>query len=352
VTPERLHRLQSSLAVALQQEWPALRKAAKDLKQLTPIAIQTSSEKFAAGSRPLPVIATVATDGGENRLSLAPLALQLIRVADSEGRLYCEEFFAQSLAPSEILSLFKTDKVLAGLVKQLRLKWDDLLPQTDYQRANLLSLLREMMEWAALLQLATEPGPRLLLRDGLLRSVLLPETVFHKLVEHFEALTFRNKHLLAGVAKKSAVIDYLSLALDLEGMFHDPAPGFVAIPAALEREAAPANYRWVGTRAMGWLHVARLDRGRSVPLLPVDVPSWQRDRAEEIMIRLTLEARGSFPQRGYPRALSAAHEHAHIGGLEIELLEGLLLKELQRVSPKVARAALEMRLAGKTFVQE
>jgi hypothetical protein len=46
------------------------------------------------------------------------------------------------------------------------------MPNSDFQRSQLLSMLRELMEWAALMKLASQPSVKLLIRDGLLRSVL------------------------------------------------------------------------------------------------------------------------------------------------------------------------------------
>jgi hypothetical protein len=62
-TKDRLARLRRSLELALNQEWPQLSLTQKKLIVHHPKPIGTS-----AGLRSLPVIATVATDGGENRL--------------------------------------------------------------------------------------------------------------------------------------------------------------------------------------------------------------------------------------------------------------------------------------------
>ena len=144
-------------------------------------------------------------------------------------------------------------------------------PGRTFKRSQLLSMLRELMEWAALLKLASQPPVKLLIRDGLLRSVLLTDAVFQRLREKFEKLTTKHGHLLVGVAKRSRVLSYLSVALGLSESFSNGEPAYLPVPAELEREAAPAQYRWIGSRAMGLLHVARLDRGEGVPLMPVDI---------------------------------------------------------------------------------
>jgi hypothetical protein len=227
----------SDRAVALNQEWPQLSATQKRLARLrpTPIAIRPGQ------SPRLSVVATVATDGGENKLSLEPMQLQVVRVADSLGEIYFEDFIAQSLTPEEILRFFfKSNERLQRFIKYLELDWNELLPRSDFQRSQLLSMLRELMEWAALLKLASQPPVKLLIRDGLLRSVLLTDAVFQRLREKFEKLTTKHGHLLVGVAKRSRVLSYLSVALGLSESFSNGKPAYLPVPAELEREAAPA----------------------------------------------------------------------------------------------------------------
>jgi hypothetical protein len=348
LTTERLTRLQRSLELALNQEWPQLSATQGKLAPHCPQPIRPR-----ATPRSLPVIATVATDGGENRLSLEPIRLQIVRVADSLGEVYFEEFIAQSLKPEEILRFFfQSNERLQRFVAYLRLDRNQLLPQSDFQRSHLLSMLRELMEWAALLKLASQSPAKLLIRDGLLRSVMLTNRVFQRIREKFEALTAKHGHVLVGVAKRSRVLNYLSVALGLNESLGGGEPAYLFIPPGLEREVAPAQYRWIDGRAMGALHIARLDRGENVPLLPVDVAAWQRDRADEAMSLLHDSARGSFPVRGYPQALVQAHEHARLAGLEIEMLERMLLEEIVARDPAVAQTARQLMLLGKQLTEE
>jgi hypothetical protein len=345
---ERLGRLQSSLRVALNQEWPRINNTRRKLARLQPTIIH--HDKQVSG---MPVIATVATDGGESRLQLEPIRMQVVRVADSTGVIYFEDFIPLSLSPEEMLRFyFKSEPRLQKFLDHLNCGWDQLLPNTDFQRSNLLAMLRELMEWAALLELATQPPAKLLLRDGLLRSVLLTSVVFRALQAKFRELAVQHGHLLAGVAKRSRVINYLSVALNLNESFRGGQPAFMCVPAELEREAAPNQYRWIGDRAMGQLFMARLDQGEAVPLLPVDVAAWQAVRAPEVMSLLQASARASFPIRGYPQALRQAHEHAHLGRWETELLERLLLEQLAAHDPAVAQQARLLQIAGRRLVEE
>jgi hypothetical protein len=181
---------------------------------------------------------------------------------------------------------------------------------------------------------------------------MLRDRVFQALRSRFEELTARNGHLLVGIAKQSSVVSYLSVAFGLNETFHRTGPAYVCVPADLEREAAPAQYRWIGDRAMGQLHLARLDIGTDVPLLPVDVAVWQQDRIRDVMQSLHRSARGSFPRRGYPHELLIAHENARLSMLEVELLESELLRELETRDARVARQASALMLLGRRIVED
>ena len=54
---------------------------------------------------------------------------------------------AQSLKPDEILRFFFQSKQrLQRFLAYLQLDWDQLLPRSDFQRSQLLSMLRELVE--------------------------------------------------------------------------------------------------------------------------------------------------------------------------------------------------------------
>src|SRR5262245_46973256 len=125
-TTERFERLQRSLELALNQEWPQLSSTQARLAKLRPTRISARRDE---GKR-ICVVATVATDGGENKLSLEPIQLQVIRVADSLGEVYFEDFVAQSLKPDEILRFFfQSNHRLQRFLAYLQLDWSQLLPR-------------------------------------------------------------------------------------------------------------------------------------------------------------------------------------------------------------------------------
>ena len=99
---ERLGRLGRSLKLALDHEWPKPAATRTKLTTLVPRPIQPCADAEAR----MASVATVATDGGENRLNLEPIQIHVLRVADSLGEVYFEDFIAQSLSPDEILRFF------------------------------------------------------------------------------------------------------------------------------------------------------------------------------------------------------------------------------------------------------
>jgi hypothetical protein len=336
------------LALALNHEWPQLERTRKRVATLPVVRI-------CDGPAPtdMPIVATVATDGGEGRLSLAPIAIQVVRVADNRGVVHFEEFVPQSLRPDEVMRyFFASDERFQRFLRYLGVSLDDLMPENDFQKSYLLAMLRELLEWAALLKLAAQKQPTLLLRDGLLRSVMLRDRVFQALRRRLEELTTQHEHLLVGVAKRSSVVNYLTVAFGVNETFQVPFPAYVSIPPELEREAAPTQYRWIGDRAMGQLHLAKLDTGEDVPVLPIDMAVWQQHRIDDTMQYLRRSARGSFPRRGYPQELLVAHEFAKLSSLEIEMLESELLSELAAREPRVAQQASAMMLLGRRIVEE
>ena len=55
--------------------------------------------------------------------------------------------------------------------------------------------------------------------------------------------------------------------------------------------------------------------------------------------------------RGYPQPLVEAHEHARLGGVEIEILEGLLMEKIRERDPATADYARQLRLMGQQLAQ-
>ena len=342
-----LARLQRSMELALNHETPRIATVRINMNDLERKPIPQNEET------PPMAVATVAADGGENHLHLEPIRIQVLRVADSNGVVYFEEFIPLSLDPQEIIRFFVASNDLAQwFLSELQVTWQELMPRDEYQKSVLMATLRELMEWASVMKLmASSPrSPVLVIRDGLLRSITLNRTLFAALKDRLRRYSNETGNYLVGVAKRSAVLNYLSLAIALDGVLPVGDAAYVAIPSELEREATPASYRWASPRSMGQLLLARLCPSGNL-VLPVEIPHWYEASTPAIMQSLSRDALASFPNPGYPLSLVRAHSQATIGGMDMRIIEGLFYSEIRRRDPVLAREAAMQALLGKRLTQ-
>lgn len=314
------------------------------------------------GQRPCRAIAPVATDGGENRLTFEPLNLEIIRVVDSNGTDLVQEVIPLSVDEAVFASYVDRIPELQKLLDKLGgLRFDDLsylVGSKPSARSELdrlpdlrgqLRAFRDIIEWAVTLDLATTDWPTevLLLRDGLLRTKVLKRQNFPKLDRAFrnayEGQIARNKHrvFLLGVAKTSAVLSKLSLALLLEGVFNKEYPCYAEVPKDLEAKCYNFDRTWLDTsedrneesgelyQSFGRLHLVKLSPARNAPVLPVDIPVWIPTKERQVILEyLSHDALDTFPAIGYPHALQKAHEHAVMTGLEMTVLGDMMIDHL------------------------
>jgi hypothetical protein len=62
------------------------------------------------------------------------------------------------------------------------------------------------------------------------------------------------------------------------------------------------------------------------PVWPVDVAEWEVKDVEKILGQLAVDAQQGFPIPDYPMTIQRAHDFAKLTGLEIAILEDLLLE--------------------------
>src|SRR5438094_5205622 len=177
------------------------------------------------GHRQCYAIAPVATDGGENRITFDPLNVEILRVVDSDAR----ERFQKILPLSGGSSIFRaafdsssSDRVplLVQFLERLDIGYDELsyildVSEDDGDIRAAVRPFRDIVEWAVLLDIAWEPGQTkaLVIRDGLLRTKALRKETIGKMAKSFQDAYKDKGSLLAGVAKRSKVLNYLSLGL-------------------------------------------------------------------------------------------------------------------------------------------
>jgi len=312
------------------------------------------------GTRPCRTIAPVATDGGENRLSFEPLNLEIIRVVDSNGVDLVQEIIPLSEDPSGLESCVQRIPELQKLLDILGVPFGELsyflgghASRADADRRPDLRAqvrsFRDVVEWAVLLDLATRDWPVqvLLLRDGLLRSKTFKRTTFPRLDRAFRAAfesqagAAKKRVFLLGVAKTSAVLSKLSLALLLQGTFDKEYPCYAEVPRDLEEQCYNFDRTWMDTaedqdgtsrelyQSFGRLYLVKLSPLRTAPILPVDVPIWLPPRDRQTVIEyLSYDAQETFPSVGYPNCLQKAHDFAVMTGLEMTALGDLLVHHL------------------------
>ena len=209
---------------------------------------------------------------------------------------------------------------------------------------------RDIVEWAVLLDLASKTWPVdvLLLRDGLLRTKTLKRQTFPRMDRAFrrifenQASSGRRRVFLLGVAKTSAVLSKLSLAMILERTFDRDYPCYAEVPQELEAKCYNFDRTWLETasdhvgdgrqlyQSFGRLHLLKLGASPDAPIFPVDVPVWlPANRKQEVLEYLVNDAQDTFPVIGYPSALQRAHDNAVLTGLEMTVLGDLMTDALQ-----------------------
>ncbi|MCL0079417.1 hypothetical protein M1O18_00690 [Dehalococcoidia bacterium] len=334
---QNLQELQDNLKEALAIEKVNLDRLREKVRQLQVIEL---------GYRQCYAVAPVATDGGENNLSLEPMNVEIVRVVDSDGQVHFQSFLPLTGDPEKIGErLFQNEPILARLIQRLGLSdWrelsylyftsqdkadpDALLAVSDARR--FIKTLRDILEWAVLAELAFQSGRPvfLLLRDGLLRTKFIKKQIFPNLAKVFKQAYDSRKAMILGVAKRSKALNYLSLALTLEGIFDRRAPCFAEVSDELEREAYTWAHTWMEGQCFGRLHLVKLVEGHNALVLPVDVPEWLIPRRKEAFEYLAETAKSSFPVLGYPYPLVKAHENANLSGLEIGITGDLMTRAL------------------------
>ena len=234
--------LKAKMATAVEQESSQVEELRQEARTLTVRKL---------GYRPCKTVAPLATDGGENRLSFEPLNLEIIRVVDSEGKELIQEIIPISEDDSMFRDMTERHEVMRRFLKVLDIGFDDLsyllggqhrdeTKSRNDMRARVRHF-RDIVEWAVLLDLAFKEWPVdvLLLRDGLLRTKSVKRETFPKLDRAFRSVfegqttAGKRRVFLLGVAKTSAVLSKLSLAMMLEGTFDRDYPCFAEVPKEL-----------------------------------------------------------------------------------------------------------------------
>lgn len=306
-------------------------------------------------------VSFVSMDGGDNRLVFNPAVVELVRVVDSRGRECAMDAVASTASLAEL-----EKRVEAGApeaVDPLRRLCADLdlgLGDLSYllrgmndpaKSTGAMRTYRDIVEWAVLYDLVANPqlqwgSDTIIVRDALLRTKSFKRSVFPALDQRIRAAVKRHaseghvRVAIVGVAKQSAVLSRLAVALELEATFARPYPCFVEVPRHIEEDCYNFDRTWLDTletleerdeegnalyQSMGQMFLAKFGDQPMDPVWPVDVAVWQVPEAEKILGQLALDAQQGFPIPDYPMCIQRAHDHAKLTGLEIEVLQDILL---------------------------
>ena len=347
------------------------------------------SRRLRADVRPLRTYAVnavsfVSADGGDNRLRLNPASVELVRVVDSRGN-QC----ALDAVPGTVTLQELEQRAVSGnpnvvgplewLCRDLGKSLGDLsflirgLGQAG-KSTGALRCYRDIVEWAVLYDLVTNPnlqwgGDTILIRDGLLRTKSFKREVFplidQRLREAVATHAKRNVTLsLVGVAKQSAVLGRLAVALELEATFHKPFPCYVRVPEDIEKECYNFDRTWLDTyetsepedngrrlyQALGRLFLVKFGDQPLDPVWPVDIAEWQVRDAEKVLGQLTVDAQMGFPIPDYPMTIQRAHDFAKLTGLEVAILEDLLLDGMcENLTSEEADRLLRLKHLGRSL---
>lgn len=304
-----------------------------------------------------------AFDGGKMGVRFNPFEVNVIDVADSNGRRKVR-FVVPEISGYEHDDTILED-VLAELEKIPEInRFVKLLGQDHIRDVTHLPKdsdnLMEIAEWACIFDrlAADNQEPIIILKDGLLRTKSIKASEKENYVKALREVVKQKKEFakLVGVSKTSAVLSLLSTALYLEKKIPSNSVGYVRVPLELELRA----YRWTGRGnidltnakplyyAFGELYIAKLAKNSNL-LVTIEVPKdletgktiYSDEEVNEIISYLAKDSKTSYPVIGYPQTIMRAHETAVRLGFPASLmrdeLRDRILESLDRDAREFVR---------------
>ncbi|HWD90545.1 MAG TPA: hypothetical protein VG367_20610 [Mucilaginibacter sp.] len=344
------------------------RRLKNEIKQIRPYSVNA--------------VSFVSSDGGDNRLYFNPGVIELVRVVDSKGTQCALDAIAGNSKAEEFNERAKTDSRL--LVEPLRRLCADLkmnVLDLSYllkgieepgKSTGAVRVYRDIVEWAVLYDLMKYRDwgdDTIIVREGMLRTKSFKLTVFpeiEKLIrEAYQRHKAKNINVsMVGVAKQSAVLSRLSLALELEETLHKPYPCYVKVPHDIEEDCYNYDRTWLTTydtaepdengqyryQSMGKMYLVKFGNRVFDPVWPVDIAGWQIDQADKIIGQLTNDAQPGFPIPDFPMCVQKAHDFAKVNGLEVDILQDILFEgATQNLTPEEKEKVLRMKYLGRNI---
>lgn len=317
------------------------RQIKNDIKRIKPYSVNA--------------VSFVSADGGDNRLYFNPAVIELVRVVDSRGNQCALDAIAGNATPKTLNSRGAdgnplTVKPLNKLCKDLKVD----VTQLSYLLGGLgeqgkstgaVRTYRDIMEWAVLYDLLHNNwgSDTLILREGLLRTKSFTRNIFPRIDSKIrEACAHhRTQHVnvsIIGVAKQSAVLSRLAIALELEETFYKPFPCYVKVPFHIEADCYNYDRTWLDTletsepnengdyqyQSIGSLYLVKFGDRPFDPVWPVDIAVWDENDADRIIGQLLNDAQPGFPIPDFPTSIQKAHDYASVSGIEVSVLQDIL----------------------------
>ena len=178
----------------------------------------------------------------------------------------------------------------------------------------------------------------------------------------------KNNHVhvsIVGVAKQSAVLSRLAIALELEETFHRPFPCYVEVPKNIESECYNFDRTWLDTletsgpnedgnyryQSMGKLYLVKFGDQPFSPVWPVDLAEWDAQDASRIIGQLLNDAQPGFPIPDFPQSIQKAHDFASVSGIEVDVLQDILFNGItQKLSSIEQEKLLRMRHLSQNLI--
>jgi hypothetical protein len=329
-------------------------------------------------------VSFVSADGGDNRLVFNPATIELVRVVDSRGVECALDAVASTAKLAELearatgggpTTVAPLENLCKGLGKKLsELSYILRSIEKPGKSTGAIRCYRDIVEWAVLYDLVTNPSVQwgsdtILVRDGLLRTKSFKREIFPEidrlLRDGVARHAKRNITLsLVGVAKQSAVLSRLAVALELEATFHKPFPCFVQVDMDIEAECYNFDRTWLDTyestepdedeqrlyQSVGRLFLVKFGDRPLDPVWPVDIAEWQVKEADKILGQLTVDAQQGFPIPDYPMCIQRAHDYAKLTGLEVAVLQDVLVEGMCfQLTPDETERLLRLKYLGQSL---
>jgi hypothetical protein len=209
----------------------------------------------------------------------------------------------------------------------------------------------------------------IIVREGMLRTKSFKRKIFPQFDQLIRGAYQEHKKKnitvsMVGVAKQSAVLSRLSVALELEETLHKPYPCYVRVPEDIEAKCYNFDRTWLDTletsepdedgtylyQSIGKLFLVKFGNRPFDPVWPVDIAEWQLPEVDKIIGQLTRDAQPGFPIPDFPMCVQKAHDFAKVNGLEVDILQDILFEGItQNLTPEEKEKILRMKYLGQNL---